>query len=131
MKKLIKDATDLFNYIDSDFKNWDVDEGVTESVKLIPNKLEKNSTFQEMFKETNCVSQSDMLDWVENNRDEIFKTGYSYLFPLKNSKGDKFVAYVFRHGGRLEVSVHEFSDGYVWLASDGDIFILPQPLKSS
>lgn len=127
MKTLIKDQKDLFAYIDSDFENWNVNEGVTEkALSLNPVKLEKDGTYKEIFKETLPVTQEEVIEWATKNKEEILKTGYYYHFLLRNTDGDKFVAYVFKRDGALDVRVHKFSDDYVWDASVGRVFVFPQ-----
>lgn len=124
--KLIKDETELFNYIDPDFKNWNVDEGVTDSVPLKVVKQEKNFKFSDVFNDTHYCSQEDVINWVKENKDEIIKTGYAYFFPIKNSGGARFVADVFEWDGELKVDVYGLSFDYVWNASDGRVVLFPQ-----
>ena len=124
--KLIKNQTALFSYIDSDFENWNVDEGVFDSVPLKAVKREKDFKFSDVFDDTHYCSQSDAIDWIEKNKEEILNTGYYYFFPLKNSKGVRFVAYAFERGGKVKLRVLKFTSDSVWDAEHGGVIILPQ-----
>jgi hypothetical protein len=127
--KLIKNETKLFNYIDPDFENWNVDEGVTDSVPLKAVKQGKDFTFKEVFNDTHYCSQEDVIKWVEENKEEIKSTNYNYFFLLKNKEGARFIAYVFEWRGELEVRVDELSHDSVWSASNGDVVLFPQTNK--
>jgi hypothetical protein len=125
-KRLLKDCN-LFSYIDDDFKNWNVDEGVQESVELKSNEaIEQTEDFKfsDVFKKTDCISQKDVISFVENNTEECKK--YYHFFLLKNSENKFFVARVFFYGdGRLGLDVNMFRDGYVWSASDRHRIFVP------
>lgn len=138
MRKLLKDQKELFSYIDSDFENWNIDEGVSDSVPLKAVKQEKNFRFSDVFSKNDYVSQEDVIKWIEENKQEILKTGYYYFFLLMNSQGVRFFAYAFKYYGKVELFVHEFTDDDVWRAEYGNVIILPQrtlnldkPLSSS
>ena len=122
--KLLKDQKKLFSYIDSDFENWNVNEGVQVSgVKLETRILEKDSKFSDIFNpETDCISQEDVIKYCEKL--EINK--YSTFFLLMNSKKKFFVARAdFGDGGGLRLGVRRLSCGGVWRASGRCRFVLP------
>lgn len=126
--KLLKDQEKLFTYIDSDLKNWNVDEGVQVSgVKLKEKVMDKDFTFKDVFNPyTDYVSQEDVISWVEENKYAIKKTYVYYFFLLKNSKNEFFVAGVyFNDDGRLKLHVHEFSGDLVWRAGYRHRIVVP------
>lgn len=126
-QKLIKDAKGIFQYIDSDFENWGVDEGMHDlgKLQLTSKKLEKDSTFKEMFKAEDSIAQSDVIKWVEENKDELSDTEY-YSFLLKNSSGEFFVAGVLVRSGGLFVFVDRFEYDSVWYAGRLHRMVVPQ-----
>lgn len=115
--KTIAEASGIFTgWIDSDFKNWetDVKGKSTKSMTFQVNELTENMTFNQMFPdpEKMCMTQEQILWYVENNKDKI-NDGYTFfLFKV----GDEFfVAYVrVDDVGTLDASVYRFSDDYVW-----------------
>ena len=120
--KLIKDS-DLFSYIDSDFKNWNLNE-VKESkeINISVYEMNKNSTFKDIFESisTNldslAMTQGQIIEFCKNHKDELVKNYIRNFFLFKNND-DFFVAYVnFDRDGSLDVIVYKFSYGYVWLA---------------
>lgn len=132
--ELIKDQTKLLDYIDPDFVNWKVDEGVGDTgITLNPVKQEKDFRYSDVFNpDTDCISQEDVISWIEKNKEEILKTGYYYIFLLKNSQGDRFVMNVFECIGELSANVYGLGDDIVWLASRGYVVLFPQrTLESS
>ena len=126
--KLITNETKLFFYIDSDFKNWNVDEGVKTKVKKLEVKIqEKDFAFKDVFNtETDCVSQEQVIDWVKKNKNTLEKY-ICYFFLLKNSKGEFFVAHVFVYeDGSLRAFVSRFGYGFVWGANHRFRVVVPQ-----
>lgn len=124
--------SNLFSYIDSDFRNYKADEALPGRKDLIvePKKLEKNSTYKEIFNpETDVMTQSEILDFVEHNR-EFCLANWSTQF-LFRSYGNLFVAGVFKDGGALYVSVRRFSGDRVWNAGRGRVFVFPQQSTST
>ena len=122
--KFLKNKINLFSYIDQDLENWNVDEGVQVSVELKSIEQTKDFKFSDVFKETDCVSQEDVISFVENNKEECQK--YNHFFLLKNSKNKFFVASVYFDGGaRLKLAVYEFTDVNVWRASDERRIVVP------
>ena len=126
--KLITNETKLFFYIDSDFKNWNVDEGVKTKVKKLEVKIqEKDFAFKDVFNtETDCVSQEQVIDLVKKNKNTLEKY-ICYFFLLKNSKGEFFVARVaVVGGGSLDVYADRFECDYVWDAAYRYRVVVPQ-----
>lgn len=121
MSKLIKDQTQLFSYIDNDFENWNIDEGIekpTGELKSI--EQTKDFTFKDVFNpETDCVTQEEVIKFVEENKDtDVFN--YIHFFLLKNSEGRFFVAYVvyFYGDDSFRVRVFRFENSPVWDTSN-------------
>lgn len=134
MTKLLKNQKELFSYIDSDFVNLNVNEGVEDTgITLKQVKQEKNFTFKDVFNpDTDYVSQSDVIDWVEKNKEEILKTRHCYLFLLKNSESAYFVADAYECIGKVLLYVRKFADARVWKPGFVYVIILPQrTLESS
>ena len=69
--KLIKDQKNIFSYIDPDFSNWNVDEGISQpTCKVKEFRLEKDSKFSEIFRDAQ-MSQNAVIEWVEKNKQRI------------------------------------------------------------
>lgn len=128
--KLLKEETKLFTYIDSDFENWGVDDGIkTTGVKLKAIKQDKDFVFKDVFNtETDCVSQSDIIDWINENQEDIKKvdTWKSYFFLLKNSNEKFFVASMYVYSdGSVYVHVYDLPPDDEWRASSGHRIVVP------
>lgn len=117
-KKIIADSK-LFRYTDSDFKNWNtnVKGEKTKAQNLEVFEMEKNGTFEQIFgeigdKEKLCLTQEQILNFVENHKDKL--SGW-YTFFLFRVGTEFFVAHVYLDDdGQLGVFVHRFSGDGVW-----------------
>ena len=121
--------SDLFSYIGSDFKNWNLDNQKKVSVY----ELNKDATFKQMFNELNhdldklCLTQEQILSFIENYKDKLHPKGYATLFLLKEND-EYFVADVYWDSSfeRLGVDVSHFDDECVWRADFRLRVVAPQ-----
>lgn len=128
MTKLIKDQNKLFSYIDSDFENWNVDEGLETNLPITNVKTviqNKDFIYKDVFNtNTDCMTQEEVIDFVEKSDKNIFK--YAHLFLLKNIDGEFFVARVRVRAGGLYVNVLRFGLDDVWSAGRLHRVVVPQ-----
>jgi len=126
MNNLIKNETKLFQWIDPDFENWNVDEGIKAKKQKLATKIpDKDFTFKDVFKEEDAISQEEVIDYVKEHKKEIEK--FSHLFLLKNSKGEFFVASVLVLSvGELRVDVYRLGFSGVWGAGRRRRVVVPQ-----
>lgn len=121
--------SDLFSYIDSDFKNYgtDVIGEKTKSIKLAVCEMDKDSTFAQIFinPEKMCLSQEQILYFVKNEKDKLRTDGYATFFLFKVGS-EFFVAHVLVFSGGLRVLVYRFSHDYVWRADLRLRVVVPQ-----
>lgn len=121
---LIKNQTQLFSYIDRDFENWKVDEGVQKTgVKLKTITQTKDFKFSDVFKPEDAIFQEDVIKFVQENH-----IHNSHFFLIKNSKGNLFVVDVNRNGwpsGPLRAHVHEFTDDDIWFSENEYRIVVP------
>jgi len=124
--KIILNQTDLFNYIEPDYKNFKLTEvsPKTKKIKVDVLELDKNSTFQEIFTdpEKMCLTQAQIIKFVEINKDDFIN---SYFFLFKN-KDDFFVSSICDYSNKLSVYFYQFEFDYVWLAWTQHRFVMPQ-----
>lgn len=134
-KETIARAYDVFTaYIDSDFKNWNLDKkgAKMKEIKLALMKMTKDGTFEQIFgsisKNTDsiCLTQNQIIEFVQNYKDKLRTDGYSTFFLFKEDS-EFFVAGVGFGGlGRLRVFVFRFSSVGVWGAAFARRFVIPQ-----
>ena len=122
--------SDLFHYLDSDFKNWgtDIKGNNTEKQEIGVCELIKNSTFKQIFSDPDkmCLTQGQILKFVETHRDCLPPQGYATFFLFKPAE-QFFVALVHWGGARrLEVFVDRLAYDFVWDADDRYRVVLPQ-----
>jgi hypothetical protein len=113
---IIKDQKDLFDYIDSDFENWNVDDGGEYNPNVKEKIMEINFKFSDVFTDKDVVTQQQIIDWVTENKDKI-KNEITF-FLVKNSNGTRFVVVVYVRGDELKVRMDEFEHVYVWSGSN-------------
>ena len=128
-RKTIAQASDVFVYINSGFKdlNLDFQDKPTKETNLEICELTKNKTFAQIFTEPEemCISQEQIIEFCRNHNDKLSKNGYT-LFLFKVGK-KFFVAFVdLDHYVQLFALVDPFSDAYVWSADGRHQFVLPQ-----
>lgn len=127
-------AGDVFTgYLDRDFVNWglDISSEATPETEVAVYEQVVDGTFAEVFGSLGeldrlCLTQSQIKKFVAMFYDKLRTEGYATFFVFKKD-GEFFVAFVhFYDDGRLNVGVHEFSLGHVWLAKCRDRFVAPQ-----
>lgn len=131
--KTIADS-ELFSYIDSDFKNWNtnVRGKKTKAQNLEVLEIDENGTFRDFFTEPEkmVLSQEQILHFLKNYKDKLSQNWYTFfLFKV----GDEFfVALVgLFDGGQLGVRVHRFSYDLVWGAGGRRRVVVPQLTPSN
>lgn len=121
--------------VDNDFEKWNAvpkKDKATPNIKALPHDLIKDGTYMQIIPDqpqSFYVNATQALQVIHDNpalQEEILKQDKRVHLPFLNEKGEKFVAIVFEDDGALRVSVLEFSYGYVWNASYGDVFVFPQ-----
>lgn len=124
----------VFSYIDSDFKNWNLDtiSPETKEINAAVLEMDKNANFKDMFgsisKDTDamCMTQAQILRFIQDHKDHLRTDGYSTFFLFKENDG-VFVADVnFFDDGLLEVFVFRLSDVDVWRAESRHRIVCPQ-----
>lgn len=130
----IPNATRVFRHIDSDFKNWGADEASspTPELQTMLYEMVRNATFEEMFGSLNretehlCMTQSQIIEFVETHRNQLRTDGNATFFLFK-SKGKFFVASVLFVGvDRLWVCVYRFENADVQSAQYPYRLVVPQ-----
>ncbi|HBO16475.1 MAG: hypothetical protein UR69_C0003G0088 [Candidatus Moranbacteria bacterium GW2011_GWE2_35_2-] len=133
-REILADASDVFDWIDSDFRSWGADEQgpATKKTPVQVYELEKDGKFPQIYGAHSsdldklCLTQHQIKKFVQKCRDWLRTDGYGTFFLFK-SKGHYFVAGVgFDSGGRLWVSVHRLENVYVWDAENRYRFVFPQ-----
>ncbi len=122
---LIKNQKDLFSYIDPDFKNWEVNEGVKAPRRKLEVKIpDKNFTFKDVFTKKDALTQKEVIEFVKSHKKDF---EHSHFFLLKNSKNKLFVAGVcLVSDGGLGVGVRRFEHSYVSCAEYRPRLVRPQ-----
>ncbi|MEK7531755.1 MAG: hypothetical protein AAB545_02410 [Patescibacteria group bacterium] len=136
----IAQASNVFTYIDPDFKNWglDVTSTSTPPLSVVVREMIKDADFRTIFGEIGdtarlCLTQGQIIDFVRFHKGWLRTDGYGTFFLFQ--KGDKmfvslddfYVAYVFSSsGGRLWVHVYRLLHAYVWLAGSRHRIVVPQ-----
>ncbi|MFH0891374.1 MAG: hypothetical protein V1867_01185 [Candidatus Falkowbacteria bacterium] len=130
----LADATDVFAWIDPDFKNWGADEPgpATGKTQAVVYEMVKNGTFADMFGSLNgdirrlCFTQAQIKLSVKKHRNWLRDDGYGTFFFFQ-SKGEFFVADVALYsGGRLNVHVLRLENSLVWNAVRRPRLVAPQ-----
>lgn len=128
--QFIAEASDIFSYIDSDFKKWGTDTETNTTPfhpKFSVNELDKDSTFKDIFTdpENMCLSQEQIIQFCRDHREDLRQDGYGTFFLFKVGS-DFFVACVGVSSGGLGVYADRFSFDRVWFAEFRLRFVVPQ-----
>ena len=123
----------VFSFVDSDFVRWGVDEMSEPTGKTPVAVYEQvwDATFAQMFgsagnPETLCLTQSQIVGFVRKHCKWLHPDGLATFFLFK-SNGKFFVADVSFSGcERIDVSVDEFTNDYIWHAGRGRRLVLKQ-----
>jgi hypothetical protein len=133
-------ATDVFSYIDSNFKNWacDVEGQATEQALVQVYEMVENVTLHKMFggfeveADRLSLTQAQIKQFVKRYPDWLKKSGNGTFFLFK--VGSEFLVAVvyFFSDGRLGVRVRRFSLDRIFLAKKRHRLVVPQlALKSN
>ncbi len=124
-----------FTYsVDGDFENWNTvgkNDKPTATIKAQCHDLIKDGMYSQIIPDEPVnffQNATQALQVIHDNQalaDEVLQNDKRIHLPFVNADGDKFVANVFKHDGRLGVYVLEFSNVLVWLAEFGYVFVFP------
>jgi hypothetical protein len=138
-KDTLARATDVFSYIDSNFKNWacDVVGQGTEETPVQVYEMVENITLHEMFDgfeveaDHLSLTQAQIKEFVKRYPDWLKKGGNGTFFLFK-VESEFFVAAVyFFSDGRLGVRARRFSLDRIFLAKKRHRLVVPHlALKS-
>ncbi len=130
----LADASDVFDIIDPDFRNWGADEQgpATVATGVAVYEMDKDATFSQMFGSLSgdvrelCLTQAQIKGFVKKYRQWLRTDGFATFF-LFQSRDQLFVAYVsVRSDGRLKVHVYRFERSFVWSAGLRRRLVVPQ-----
>ena len=132
-QEILANATDMFAWIDSDFKNWGADEPGRPSgeTKAVVYEMAKDGTFKQLFSSLEsdvaklCFTQAQIKGFVKKHRSWLRTDGYGTFF-LFRSKGEFFVAIVYVYSGGLYVYVPRLGYSYVWYAEYRYRLVVPR-----
>lgn len=139
-KEVLANADDLFDYIDSDFRNWRADEPgqPTGETPVEIYEMIGDATFTQMFGSLGadrripasmrklCLTQAQIKGFVKKHRNWLRADGYGTFFPFV-SYGQFFVARVdVSSGGGLRVCVLRLGHSGVWRAAGRHRVVVPQ-----
>lgn len=133
-RKTIAEAGDIFkSYLDSDFKNWGLDNfsEKTEEAPVQVYEMVQNASFSQMFKSLSNnlddlrLTQHQIINFCEKYPNNFRQDGYGDFFLFKEND-EYFVAFVCVDSGGLIVLVNRFEDGCVWSAGDRLRVVVPQ-----
>jgi hypothetical protein len=133
-------ATDVFSYIDSNFKNWacDVEGQATEQAPVQVYEMVENVTLHKMFggfeveADRLSLTQAQIKQFVKRYPDWLKKSGNGTFFLFKVGSEFFVAAVYFFSDGRLGVRVRRFSLDRIFLAKKRHRLVVPQlALKSN
>lgn len=132
-REILADASDVFAYIDSDFRNWGADESgpATGKTPSIVYEMMKDGAYAELFGSLRrdirklCLTQAQIKCFVKKHRSWLRTDGYGTFF-LFQSKGEFFVADVRVYPDGLTVRVYRFELSSLWSAGDRPRLVAPQ-----
>jgi hypothetical protein len=125
-------ATDVFSYIDSNFKNWgcDVEGQATEATPLQVYEMVEDSTFQNMFGgldvDSLSLTQAQIRQFVKRYPDWLKKGGNGTFFLFKVGREFFVAAVYFFSDGRLGARVRRFSLDRIFLAKKRHRLVVAQ-----
>lgn len=130
--ELIKNAKDMFKYIDRDFVGYGASQiqNETPESKLDIYEMVEDATLTQIFNtETDVMTQGQILEFVKNHKDKLRTDGYATFFLFKSNK-NFFVADVgFGGDGTLGVDVDRLEGGLVYGASYRHRVVIPNNEK--
>lgn len=132
-KSTIARATDVFSYIDSDFKNYgtDVKSPKTKATEMTVLEQEKDGTFKDIFTSISsdldslCLTQAQIIEFCKTHKSELRLEYYGNFFLFKVGS-EFFVANVRVGDGELRVYVSRLSRDSVWYAESRHRVVVPE-----
>ncbi|MDQ5958034.1 MAG: hypothetical protein QG665_377 [Patescibacteria group bacterium] len=149
-EEVLAEATDIFYYIDSDFRNYGLSESAPASQEIGVHvyMMTMPATFLDIFDptadgcanyvdgfnisdlavDTLCLTQAQIKNFVHKYTEWLHPQGWSTLFLFKKRENEFFVAEVDQHNdGKLRVNVHEFLDtSWTWIPEGRTRVVVPQ-----
>jgi hypothetical protein len=132
--KTIFNSEDVFkSWIDSDFKDWDLNkpDQKTPEIKTQVYEMAENANYSQMFNSLSsdldslCLTQNQIIRFCEKYPSHLRQDGNATFFLFKEN-GEYFVAYVSVNSGGLGVNVRRFGDDCVWDAEYAHRVVGPQ-----
>jgi len=122
-KATIAEAKKVFTYIDSDFRNWDLNKPgqATPEIKVAVYEMINNATFSQMFGSLTdnldklVMSQAQIISFCTKHASWLRQDGYGTFFLIKEN-GAYFVVGVRVRDDGLSVHVLHLENDYVWVA---------------
>lgn len=134
--EIIADASDMFAWIDGDFKNYGTDQkgSATGKTPVRVHEMTKDAIFSQMFGSLSadmrklCLTQAQIISFIRNYRNWLRPDGYAtfFLLELNNQFFVVLVNVFVRSGGKLHVSVHRLEHSNVWRAERRPRVVVPQ-----
>jgi hypothetical protein len=126
----LAEASDVFSYIDSDFKNWNLNkkDKATKEMTLEVREMTEDATFAQLFEnpEQLILTQEQIIDFCKNHKEDLREYG-DFAFFLFKVDDKFFVASVLVSvGGRLYVRVDPLEYVGVWGAESRRRLVAPQ-----
>lgn len=137
-EQLIGLATDVFTYIDPDFKDWNLNQMCIATafhslhrpkMKLDIYELTEDKTFAQIFTkpDTMVLTQEQIVEFCKNHEDKLSNCCTFFLFKV----GEQFfVARVFMSPAGLGVGVSRLPYDDVWRTGRRLRFVIPQLVSS-
>lgn len=132
-RETIANASDVFAYIDPDFRNWKADEAgpATDKTPSVVYEMTKDGHYAELFGSIHrdiqklCFTQAQIKSFVKKHREWLLTHGGGTFF-LFRSHGAFFVARVHVYSDGLYVHVYRFECSGFWDAVCRHRLVAPQ-----
>lgn len=132
--EVLANATGVFDYVDPDFKNWNIDKprASTPETPVEMYEMIQGGTFAQLFGSLSndvgrlCLTQDQIKNFVKKYRQCLQKDGYGTFFLFKSQKNFFVAGVIFGFGKRLEVRVSRFEYDYVWYAVPHHCLVVPR-----
>lgn len=138
-----KEQEKIFTYsVDGDIEAWNCvgeEDKPTIATNAQAFDLVRDGTYQQFIPDNDANFFENITQGLQVFKDnlslieEILKQDHRVMIPFvsksnrdENGKPLRFVANAFRYGGKVELYVCKFTNGLVWRAGLGNVFILPQ-----
>lgn len=135
-EQVIAHASDVFSWIDPDFENWKTNvsvKGTTLPTTFDIYELTEDKTLAQIFTDPKkqFMTQSQIIEFCKNHKDQLRDDGYGNLFLFKVDKKFFVVSVYVRSVGKLRASVRHLDNDSVWYTECRRRVVIPQlPLES-